>query len=137
MKKKLLAILNNSLDIVTINKTNSKQGERNMPRTSTKPKRNIWKDTTTAYGTYEGEPGNPESWKRKFDETASSKEEALRLLNSKSSVSPYDVLGLEKCATKEQIKQAWLKLVLVNHPDKGGDREKFDQIMAAYSILSI
>lgn len=36
---------------------------------------------------------------------------------------------------KEVVKPRWRKLILKNHPDKGGDREKFQKIQAAYEFL--
>ncbi|MEK9160629.1 MAG: molecular chaperone DnaJ [Patescibacteria group bacterium] len=48
----------------------------------------------------------------------------------------YDVLGVEKKATKEDIKKAFRKLAQKHHPDKGGDEAKFKEITEAYSILS-
>ena len=47
----------------------------------------------------------------------------------------YDVLGVNKDATKEQIKKAHRKGVKENHPDKGGDKELFQTIQLAYDIL--
>ena len=52
----------------------------------------------------------------------------------------YQVLGLKKDATDEQIKKAYKKLALKYHPDvNGGDEEKtkkFKDIVAAYETLS-
>ena len=48
----------------------------------------------------------------------------------------YEALGLQRDASGEQIKSAYKKLAIVNHPDKGGDVEKFKEISAAYNILS-
>jgi DnaJ family protein A protein 2 len=48
----------------------------------------------------------------------------------------YDVLGLSKEATKDDIKKAYRKLAIVHHPDKGGDTEKFKEISKAYETLS-
>ncbi len=48
----------------------------------------------------------------------------------------YDVLGVDKKATKEDIKKAFRKLAQKHHPDKGGDEAKFKEITEAYSILS-
>ena len=36
-------------------------------------------------------------------------------------MSYYDILGINPDATTEEIKKAYKKLALQNHPDKGGD----------------
>lgn len=48
----------------------------------------------------------------------------------------YQVLGVEKDATPAQIKKAYRKLALKNHPDKGGDPELFKTMTVAYEVLS-
>ena len=48
----------------------------------------------------------------------------------------YDILGVGKDATSAQIKKAYRKLAIKNHPDKGGDPEKFKKISVAYDTLS-
>jgi molecular chaperone DnaJ len=47
----------------------------------------------------------------------------------------YDILGVEKNSTQDDIKKAYRKLAKENHPDKGGDPEKFKKISVAYDIL--
>lgn len=50
----------------------------------------------------------------------------------------YDVLGISKTASKEDIKKAYKKLVLQHHPDKNKSKnakETFHQIQMAYEIL--
>lgn len=48
----------------------------------------------------------------------------------------YDILGVSKNSSLEEIKQSYKKLVIKNHPDKGGDKEKFQRIQEAYEVLS-
>ena len=48
----------------------------------------------------------------------------------------YETLGVEKNATKKEIRKAYMKLSRTHHPDKGGDEHKFKEISAANEILS-
>lgn len=48
----------------------------------------------------------------------------------------YELLGVEKTATFDQIKKAYRKKALKEHPDKGGDPNKFKEITHAYEVLS-
>jgi molecular chaperone DnaJ len=49
----------------------------------------------------------------------------------------YEILGIAKTATEEEIKTAFRKLAHKYHPDKkGGDEKKFKELSEAYSVLS-
>ena len=48
----------------------------------------------------------------------------------------YDLLGVKKNATNDELKKAYRKKALKEHPDKGGDPEKFKDISKAYETLS-
>ena len=45
---------------------------------------------------------------------------------------PYNTLGIGKNATEADIKSAYRKLAMENHPDKGGNADKFAEISNAY-----
>jgi molecular chaperone DnaJ len=49
----------------------------------------------------------------------------------------YDILGINKTASKDEIKKAFYKLAHKYHPDKkGGNEQKFKEVNEAYQILS-
>lgn len=48
----------------------------------------------------------------------------------------YQVLGIDRNATQDDIKRAFRSLASKYHPDKGGDTAKFQEIQEAYATLS-
>jgi len=48
----------------------------------------------------------------------------------------YEILGVTKNASPDEIKKAFHKLAHKYHPDKGGDEKKFKEINEAYQVLS-
>jgi len=48
----------------------------------------------------------------------------------------YDTLGVQPNATSSQLKRAYHKLAMREHPDKGGDTERFQKIGDAWQVLS-
>lgn len=48
----------------------------------------------------------------------------------------YEVLGVSKNASPEEIKKTFRQRSVQEHPDKGGDSEKYKELTNAYSVLS-
>ena len=52
----------------------------------------------------------------------------------------YDILGVSRESSEQEIKKAYRKIAMKNHPDRNpGDKaaeEKFKQAAEAYSVLS-
>jgi len=47
----------------------------------------------------------------------------------------YEVLGVKKDASADEIKKAFRKAAIEHHPDRGGNEEKFKEINEAYEVL--
>lgn len=47
----------------------------------------------------------------------------------------YQILGIAKSATADEIKMAFRRLASQHHPDKGGDTQRFQDIQEAYGVL--
>jgi DnaJ family protein A protein 2 len=47
----------------------------------------------------------------------------------------YDILGVAKDASQDEIRRAYKKLAVRHHPDKGGDEAKFKEITEAADVL--
>ena len=48
----------------------------------------------------------------------------------------YDILGVPKTASQDEIKKSYRKLSKKHHPDAGGNEEEFKKISHAYDVLS-
>lgn len=51
----------------------------------------------------------------------------------------YQVLELKSAASQKEVKEHYLKLAKIYHPDiyKGSDKNRFDLIKQAFDVLSI
>lgn len=47
----------------------------------------------------------------------------------------YEVLGVGKSASADEIKKAFRKAAIEHHPDRGGDEAKFKELNEAYEVL--
>ncbi len=57
-------------------------------------------------------------------------------LFSSASRNPFIVLGLSRNCSQKEVKEAYKRLALASHPDRGGKQEDFIEISKAYKILS-
>jgi DnaJ family protein A protein 2 len=48
----------------------------------------------------------------------------------------YELLGVEKAASQDEVKKAFRKAALQHHPDRGGNADKFKEVNKAYEVLS-
>ncbi len=47
----------------------------------------------------------------------------------------YEVLGVGKSASADEVKKAFRKAAIEHHPDRGGDEAKFKEVNEAYEVL--
>ena len=115
------------------------------------PSGGIWKKLPSYYMNYEEEFKKRESKrKREYEEeyNRKSKEKAHNFFKSYfgwdiphedpisfSEDYPYNVFGLKKSASSEDVKKAYRKEILKNHPDKGGSNEAFRKIREAWEYF--
>ena len=54
---------------------------------------------------------------------------------SRAEADPYTVLGVQRSSSSTELRNAYRKLALKHHPDRGGDAEAFKRVNRAYQIL--
>jgi bifunctional non-homologous end joining protein LigD len=98
-------------------------------------KKSFW-NSESKYGTYEGPRGNPEQWSKIFDAAFEGSDTVKTIAMQGTNHHAFSVLGLLPSASEIEIKRTYRTLVKEHHPDKGGDRERFEQIVSAYRIIT-
>jgi len=61
--------------------------------------------------------------------------EALKRMDGWQRFHAYRVLGLKPGATREKVRRAFYRKALKLHPDKGGDKEAFQELQQAYDEI--
>jgi DnaJ-class molecular chaperone len=98
-----------------------------------KKKRNSPFDEDYAPYGYAEAKGNPTEWREAYKYRMMDEEEAVVVLDKDN---PYAVLGLTQGANEAEVKAAWRKFAMENHPDHGGDENVFKKGLAAYSLIT-
>uniref|UniRef100_A0A7N0UT04 J domain-containing protein n=1 Tax=Kalanchoe fedtschenkoi TaxID=63787 RepID=A0A7N0UT04_KALFE len=47
----------------------------------------------------------------------------------------YEILGMSKAASDAELERAYMAAAMNNDPDRGGDREQFEELARAYEVL--
>jgi bifunctional non-homologous end joining protein LigD len=96
------------------------------------PKKSIWTDTTSKYGTYKGARGNPAQWSATFDQVFTQSDTIQSIIG----MSAFTVLGIEPTASDEIVKRAYRRLVKIHRADReGDDPTQFRKIQNAYDTI--
>jgi hypothetical protein len=93
---------------------------------------NIWTDEGSRYGTYDGPRGNPSAWAGTF----SGVWENSPTVKALESLECYRILGVQPNASKSELKARFRSLVKLHHPDHGGDRTTYEQVVDAYRRIT-
>ena len=85
------------------------------------------------YKTYDDSQGrgNVNEWGKAF-QTRMGQGEARQIIRDND---PLVILGLDSMPDMATLEKVYRKLVMENHPDKGGDHLRCKEIIAAYTIL--
>jgi DnaJ-class molecular chaperone len=51
-------------------------------------------------------------------------------------INPFKILGVHLQSEPSDVRKAYIDLMRVNHPDKGGDHKRASEINEAYKILT-
>jgi bifunctional non-homologous end joining protein LigD len=96
------------------------------------PKKSIWTDSTSKYGTYTGPNGNPTQWAATFGDVFAKSNTIQSILG----MSAFMILELEPTADDEAVKKSYRRLVKLHRADRDGDDPtEFLKIQTAYDTI--
>ena len=61
------------------------------------------------------------------------------MTGAQASIDPYRIIGLDKSASDEEVRQRYRELIRLLHPDTSGTRgteQLFQMVMAAFQLIS-
>jgi DnaJ-class molecular chaperone len=93
------------------------------------------KDYVSPYGTFEGARGSREDWRTSFEQAWTGTAEEARTFVAEDDGTPWSILEISADSDLATIKSAYRNLMMIHHPDHGGDPAKARKIMAAYFVL--
>lgn len=80
--------------------------------------------------------GYEEEFKRRYSRSAGSSSRSSGRTRTNTSVKdPFKDLNVDPNASDADVKAAWKKAIIANHPDRGGDPEKAKAINAAFEEI--
>jgi len=84
------------------------------------------------YRTYDATQGfgSVNEWRNLWERMSGSQAKAIL-----QDGDPLIILGLSSLPTEKELDRVFRKLMLTNHPDKGGTHEQAKSIIAAYTLL--
>jgi DnaJ-class molecular chaperone len=101
--------------------------------TTDKPKK-AKKGFLEGYKTYDPKKegyGTPDQWTAAF-RWRLGLDEAKRVVGGGD---PWQILGVQRSATWDEVKKSYRKLAMQHHPDRGGNKADFIRVQAAYELL--
>jgi bifunctional non-homologous end joining protein LigD len=98
------------------------------------PKKSIW-DSPSKYGTYTGPRGNPQQWANGFKTSFENSNSVDWIKNQNACIDAYSLFHITPSDPENIAKKTIRKILLKNHPDKGGNVETYQKYLKAYDII--
>jgi hypothetical protein len=98
------------------------------------PKKSIW-DSHSKYGTYTGPRGNPQQWANGFKTSFENSNSVDWIKNQNACIDAYSLFHITPSDPENIARKTIRKILLQNHPDKGGNVETYQKYLKAYDII--